>query len=266
MMVDAMNTPPPPDRWAKFTAALPARMAPATESAPAPVAAPPAAAPMLPERATVPAVQDSAARDDDEYPLPLGARLRGDWFPLYMDRFLGSRLVSTADHDVIGVSVILWASAMRQDPAGTLPDDDHELCHMVGLGRDVGAWLDLRARGALRKWRPYLCLSSGTGEAEEIRLGHPVLAEIALDVVTRVYAQAERSRMGSQRSLASRMRRAMESAGAHAGLTTRSDFVDRMIEELRARGQRWTAPNVRAAMERLDPDQGGPIIGMRRRE
>jgi len=254
------------DPWAKFETTLSptvvARLE-AAEAAEAMRVSPPDAAPSPPITA---APSAPALRDDDEYPLPIGARLRGDWYPFYIDRFLGSRLVSTMDRDAAFVAIVLWTASMRQDPAGTLPDNDAELAHLAGFGRDLSGWLDVRARGALRKWRPYLCLSSGSGEAEQIRLGHPVVATVALDAVTRIHEQSERGRRAAERALASRMRKLMKAAGAHAGLTERPDFVDAVIADLKQHARRWNRSTVLEAMQRLDAGGGGLVVGMRRRE
>ncbi|MEO1688698.1 MAG: hypothetical protein AAFU61_12410, partial [Pseudomonadota bacterium] len=61
--------------------------------------------------------------DLEEYPLPLGARLKGEWFPFHHDAFLGSDYASTVDPEAAWFGVVLWAEAARQDPAGTLPTD-----------------------------------------------------------------------------------------------------------------------------------------------
>lgn len=192
------------------------------------------------------------------YPLELGQRLKGDWFPLYFDRLLGSRFATTVDRDAAFVGVVLWAEAMRQDPAGTLPDDDVELAHLAGCGRDLADWRDLRARGALYRWQRYLC----EGEVEDrVRLGHPVLAEVARETVERIRQKSEESARGAERALMSRLRKKMRAAGAHAGFTEREDIVDAVLGELRAAGSRWTDQNVRVAMEavqtRLDREEGG---------
>lgn len=197
------------------------------------------------------------------YPLELGQRLKGDWFPLHFDRLLGSRFVAVVDRDAAFVAVLLWSEAMRQDPAGTLPDDDQELAQLAGCGRDLADWRDLRARGALYRWEPYLC----QGESEDrVRLGHPVVAEVARDSVARMNAKAEESARGAERALASRLRRKMREAGAHAGFTEREDVVDAVLGELRARGVRWTQQNVREAMDaaqvRLDQAEGGLLGGV----
>ena len=203
------------------------------------------------------------------YPLRLGQRLKGDWFPLHFDRLLGSRFVAVVDRDAAFVAVVLWAEAMRQDPAGTLPDDDQELAQLAGCGRDMADWADLRARGALYRWELYLC----QGESEDrLRMGHPVVAEVACDAVARMSARAEESARGAERALASRLRRKMREAGAHAGFTEREDVVAAVLHELRARGVRWTLQNVREAMSaaqvRLDAaDDGlpGKVAGLPRR-
>jgi hypothetical protein len=252
----------PADHWSKFLDNIPAHRRRLTAASEPEAAAPSSVGAQVQPSALV----DVLDLEDDEYPIQIGARMRGDWFPFYIDRFLGSRLVSTTDRDAAFVSIVLLAEAMRQDPAGTLPDDDAELAHLAGFGRDIDGWLDVRSRGALRKWTPVLCRGAESGEIEQIRLGHPVIAQVALEALKRINGQADRSRIASERALASRMRRLMREAGAHAGLTGRADFVDALIADLRRRGVRWNASNVLEAMQRLDVGSGSEVTGMRRRE
>jgi hypothetical protein len=259
------------DPWSKFQTTLsPAAAArldavEAAEARPAPAVA-------LPVGRHEPEAHADARRraphvgSGDEYPLRMGERLKGDWFPFYIDRFLSSRLVTVTPRDVAFTSVVLWAASMRQDPAGTLPDDDAELAYIAGCGRDMAEWADLKARGALRKWTPVLCLDPETDDAEQIRLAHPVVTEVAVASFERMRARTNKHAEATKRSDRSKVRKLMRDAGAHPGLTNRRDFVDQVIEDLRARRSAWDAHAVRHAMERLDAGDLRGVVPMRQRE
>lgn len=111
----------------------------------------------------------------DMWPLERGDTLSNhDWFPWYGHRFLASEFVGGAimrDRRAdIGTAVILWSEAMRQDPAGTLPQDDGALAYLARF-RSVEEWLEVRD-GVLHGWVPVLVQDGRSGETLT-RLGHP---------------------------------------------------------------------------------------------
>lgn len=182
------------------------------------------------------------------YPLPFGALLRGEWFPLHYRRLLTSRFAATVSPAAGFHAVILWAASAEQDPAGTLPDDDVELARLAGLGRDVEAWRALRAEGALYGWSSVICEGEGR---EEVRLGHATISRVMSDAMRRIEDRREASEKGAERSLRSRLRTVMRRAGAHAGLIEREDVCEAVLADLRARAERWSVANVREALERV---------------
>lgn len=196
--------------------------------------------------------------DAPAYPLPLGARLRGDWFPLYPDRLLGSRFAATVDPAAGFYAILLWARSAQQDPAGTLPRDDVELAFLAGLGRDLNAWRAVR-EGALYGWEDVLCLPEDGDPAEGVvRFGHPVIAEVMTDTLRRMSEARDESRRGAERALRSRLKRIMrEKCGAHAGLTERDAYVSAVLAKLRERDLRWTADNVQRAMDAVSLEMDG---------
>lgn len=116
------------------------------------------------------------------YPLRVGETLSSnEWVEWQIHRFLTSRFKAYCLRDgeagraILGTAVILWTESYRQDPAGTLPDDDVELAQIAGYGADVAAWQAVRAR-VMHGWRACQCENDGEGET---RLGHAVIAEIA---------------------------------------------------------------------------------------
>lgn len=132
------------------------------------------------------AAPDAAAEGDLPdfwaYPLCWGQTLVAqDWIEQHFHKFLSSRFVALmlaeGRRDVIGTAVILWNESYRQDPAGTLPDDDVELARLAGYGADVAGWRDVR-RLALYGWMPVHIHGEMMGRPPR-RLGHPFIAGIA---------------------------------------------------------------------------------------
>ena len=104
-------------------------------------------------------------------PVPADADLTHfDDMPLEVRRLRDSGIAGVADAEVFRCGVLTWCVAWYQLPAGSLPNDDAELCRLVGLGRDLKTWKRIKA-GALRGWREF---SDG-------RLYHKVVAEKVIE-------------------------------------------------------------------------------------
>lgn len=86
--------------------------------------------------------------------------------PLFRARLFGSSFHARATDAEWRAGVTLWLKSWDQVPAGSLPDDDIELCRLAELARDLKGWKKHKA-GALRGW--VLCTDG--------RLYHPVVAE-----------------------------------------------------------------------------------------
>jgi hypothetical protein len=71
--------------------------------------------------------------------------------PIYRARLFGSRFHARATDAEWRAGVTLWLKSWDQKPAGSLPDDDVDLCRLAELGRDLKAWAKVKA-GALRGW------------------------------------------------------------------------------------------------------------------
>jgi hypothetical protein len=100
-------------------------------------------------------------------PVPADADLTHyDEMPLEVRRLRDSGIAGVGDAELFRCAVLLWCVAWHQVPAGSLPDDDVELCRLVGLGRDLRTWKRIRA-GVLRGWRLFA----------DGRLYHRVVAE-----------------------------------------------------------------------------------------
>lgn len=86
--------------------------------------------------------------------------------PIYRARLFGSSFHARTTDGEWRAGVTLWLKSWDQVPAGSLPDDDIELCRLAELARDMKTWKKVKD-GALRGW---LKCSDG-------RLYHPVVAE-----------------------------------------------------------------------------------------
>ena len=98
--------------------------------------------------------------------------LRGyGYMPLFGNRLFGSRLYTRALRNPrAGLAAIkLWWSAWQQCPAGSLPNDDHDLAVLADFGSDLKGWK------AVRDLALY-----GFVECADGRLYHPILAEEAV--------------------------------------------------------------------------------------
>jgi hypothetical protein len=101
-------------------------------------------------------------------PVPPDADLKDFPFtPIYRARLFGSSFHARATDAEWRAGVTLWLKSQDQVPAGSLPDDDIDLCRLAELGRDIKTWRKLKA-GAMHGWNKH---SDG-------RLYHQVIAEV----------------------------------------------------------------------------------------
>lgn len=98
--------------------------------------------------------------------------------PIFRARLFGSTFHARASDSEWRAGVTLWLKSWDQVPAGTLPDDDIDLCRLAELGRDLKTWRKLRA-GALHGW--FKCADG--------RLHHKVVAEGVMEAWERKIAQ-----------------------------------------------------------------------------
>jgi hypothetical protein len=80
----------------------------------------------------------------------------------------------------------LWLKSWDQVPAGTLPNDNIDLCRLAELGRDMKAWTKIR-KGAMRGW-----IKCADG-----RLHHRVVAEGVMEAWARRDAAKRKGRAGA---------------------------------------------------------------------
>ena len=123
-------------------------------------------------------VVDDVAMPD--YPDDLtDVRMTSDYFTVWWhDRWLNSELCLTAKMDVQGAALNLFFIARKQNPIGSLPDNDSMLAKLLRI--DLEYWQELRARpiNPLHNWQQY---RSG----DKVVLGHPVVIEVARDALNR---------------------------------------------------------------------------------
>jgi len=94
-----------------------------------------------------------------------------DYMPLYGERMFGSDTWAMCDADEKIAALHLWWSSWKEEPAGSLTDNDRVLAKAAGYGVAVKEFLKAKAN-AMRGW---IKCSDG-------RLYHPVVASIALEV------------------------------------------------------------------------------------
>lgn len=187
----------------------------------------------------------------DPWPLAVGDTLSNhDWFPFYGHRFLSSGFVARAimadRREDIGTALILWAEAMRQDPAGTLPDDDLQLASLARF-RSVEEWQEARP-GVLHGWFPVL-VEDGRNGREVVRLGHALIETIVTDMHKRKRGRDVAREAGRAAQRKTRIRKKM----AEIQVPDHIIGDDRILNEIVAFFDRTpdlyiTPDNVRAAM------------------
>lgn len=184
------------------------------------------------------------------YPLRCGETLSSnEWIEFHIHRFLTSRFKAYCLRDgvegrAVGfTAVILWAECYRQDPAGTLPDDDVELAQIAGFGSDVAGWQAVR-RAVLHGWVPCHCADATEGVT---RLGHPLIAEIA----TRSYHRKSGKKAGreaAQRSVSkTRIKKHLLALRGGKAMAGDPAAVEAMAEWLETSGLWITEANVTQA-------------------
>lgn len=86
--------------------------------------------------------------------------------PIFRSRLFGSSFHARTTDSEWRAGVTLWLKSWDQVPAGSLPDDDIELCRLAELARDMKTWKKVKD-GALRGWV----------HCADGRMYHPVVAE-----------------------------------------------------------------------------------------
>lgn len=106
------------------------------------------------------------------------ADLRGMcWMKLDMCRLHGSDFMHLANNEEFGAALKLWMAAMRQVPAGSLPNNDSIVASLAGYANAPKGWSKIRDM-ALYGWVP----------CNDDRLYHPVICDMVLEVINSKHA------------------------------------------------------------------------------
>ena len=89
--------------------------------------------------------------------------------PIDVTRVQDSKFAAVVDPASGYYAMMLWFASWHRVPAASLPNDDRQLCHLAGMGRDLTTWKQVK-EGALYGWT----------ECSDGNLYHPVLSEKAL--------------------------------------------------------------------------------------
>ncbi len=139
-------------------------------------------------------------------PIPAGVDLQGFSFtPLYRARFFGSAFHARSTDGEWRAGVTLDLKAWDQVPAGSLPDDDIELCRLAELGRDMKTWRKVKPM-ALHGWY----------RASDGRLYNDVVAELVMSALEKKRGQTDRTAKARQVAIA---RRLIAQAGTSTSVT-----------------------------------------------
>lgn len=148
------------------------------------------------------------------------------WMPLEGDRLFASDTWLQGSLAARAAMLPLWWAAWKQDPVGSLPDNDASLAQIAGFGRNVKAWLAVRAQA-----------TRGFTKGEDNRLHHPVVRALA-ERSARIKARSERERESDRERLRNwRAKRVSETVGNgdETGIgnadETRTKPVDNKIEQ-----------------------------------
>lgn len=185
------------------------------------------------------------------YPMRFGHTLSNhDWVPLYLNRLLSSRFtayICAEDRRQDGfTAMLLWCASFKQDPAGTLPDDDVQLAQLANFGSDIEAWRRAR-EGALYGWVP-VEIDGADDRRDGPRLGHRMIAEIAYDMFRRKRGRDDARAEGNRYQLKTRIRKKL--AEMHRKKLAENDHLVTQIADYLTKNKSFcTIENVATALD-----------------
>lgn len=155
------------------------------------------------------------------------------YVPLYAERLWSSDFWAVATDAEFRAGFALWVKSWSQQPPGSLPTDDHVLCRLAELGRNIRKWHVVK-RVALRHWV----------ECDDGRLYHPVIAEFIISAQNRLTSE-------KNRTLAARKNRWKS--------TKRPSVTDSVTEgnRIEEKSQAFTKPDL-SPLTPLPNGKGGP--------
>jgi hypothetical protein len=192
---------------------------------------------------TAPHLRPVSSDPMPEYPLSSDMRLEGHTFVKWQfNRWLNSDLALLGSYEVKGVARELFDIAQNQTPIGTLPDNDLHLARLLRL--DLHVWQELRVRpmGPLHNWRP--CRIAGEGN--QVRLMHPVVLAMILDVIERREVKSLSKEEAAVRKRMERVRTGLQKIGVRAEVVEDAVLIGRMDDWLT---RQWKGYRTTAAYE-----------------
>lgn len=148
---------------------------------------------------------------------PFGDLRNFPFTPLFRSRLFGSRFHARTTDAEWRAGLTLWLKSWDQVPAGSLPEDDIDLCRLAELGRDLAQWMVVKTM-ALHGWM--LC-SDGL-------LYHPVVAEGVNEALSKKQKQSKRGKAGAEAKWL-KHQTAMQQASVSDGTNRKSDSVSRSL-------------------------------------
>jgi len=122
-------------------------------------------------------------------PVPTGLDLHDFSFvPIFRAQLFRSTFHARATDAEWRAGVTLWLKSWDQIPAGSLPDDDIELCRLAEFGRNIRGWKKVRGM-ALRGW--YIC--------DDLRLYHRVVSDGVMAAYMRRRAASDKGKVGASK-------------------------------------------------------------------
>lgn len=186
------------------------------------------------------------------YPLKVGDKVADqDWFPMHFHALLGSQFMAeacfagTAGRAAGFTAIRLWCEAFKQDPAGTLPDNDVHLAQLAGFGADLDAWRAERDR-ALYGWT--VCIVEAEDGRELRRLGHRVVSEQAVFAWNRKNGRKLGREAHRLSQIKWKVRQQMTKAKKPARLIDDDMLITRIAEWLIRSGLNVTSENVASGL------------------
>lgn len=136
--------------------------------------------------------------DLEDYPISASERLDSHYFMQWnLKRWRGSEFRKTVDPVSGWYGFALFCISQDGCPVGTLPDDDRQIAFDLNLTLEEWEVLKRKPVSPLHNWRRVRC------DNGEIRLGHPVVAEIAKEAI-------DGKRRNAQKNAEDRMRKRLK--------------------------------------------------------
>ncbi|WP_298491569.1 hypothetical protein [uncultured Maritimibacter sp.] len=170
-------------------------------------------------------------RQPDTWALERGDTLSNhDWFPLHGHRLLSSAFVAKCvmldRREDLGTALILWAEAMRQDPAGTLPCEPIQLAALARF-HSLEAW-EAVADNVLHGFELVHVKDPRTGELVP-RMGHALLGEIATEMHKRKTGRDAAREQARGQKRKDRIKAKMKEAGIEAGMIENPRVIGELL-------------------------------------